>query len=193
MIGYHLYANTGAGDPIDYSTPIATVWGTSYTTARIPGPANWSFDVRAFDTVSGLEEANIDSITVAIDATGHDVTNTPNAPVGISAQPTSGGGIQVDWSYAALDPDSAPTGFHVYLGYGSTPDYSSPVATVSASPGLIGRYATVLSGLLNGVVYSVGVRAFNTAAEDANTYAVSVMAVSVGPNAVIGLTATAIT
>jgi hypothetical protein len=29
MIGYHVYANTGIGDPINYASPVATVWDTT--------------------------------------------------------------------------------------------------------------------------------------------------------------------
>ena len=31
-IGYHVYANTGVGDPINYTTPIGTTNQLSYTT-----------------------------------------------------------------------------------------------------------------------------------------------------------------
>jgi hypothetical protein len=192
MIGYHVYANTGIGDPINYASPVATVWDETYTSPPVAGPATWSYDVRAFDSITGLEEQNIDSITIDIDASGNDVSNTPAAPVSLSVLARAGGSIRVDWAYPGIGLGLAqPTGFHVYLGSGGSPDYADPVATVVAGTALLGQYTTLLTGLSNGVTYQVGVRAFNAVAEEQNTFTTSVVAISVGPSAVVGLTGVA--
>ncbi len=57
---YHVYANTGGGDPIDYSSVVDTTATLTYPTSALSYPGTWSFGVRAFDTVSGLEEQNLD-------------------------------------------------------------------------------------------------------------------------------------
>jgi hypothetical protein len=90
-----------------------------------------------------------------------------------------------------MSAGAAPTGFHVYLGSGGSPDYSNPVATVVAGTALLGQYTTLLKGLKNGITYQVGVRAFNGVAEEKNTFTTSVVAVSIGPGAVVGLTGVA--
>jgi Fibronectin type III domain len=191
MIGYHVYANTGIGDPISYVSPLATVWTTSWTSPPLSGSGTWSYDVRAFDSLTGLEEQNIDSITVNVDASGNDVSNTPAAPVSLSVLARAGGSIRVDWAYPRISVGAAPTGFHVYLGSGGSPDYTNPVATVVAGTALLGQYTTLIKGLTNGVTYQVGVRAFNATAEEKNTFTTSVVALSVGPEAVVGLTGVA--
>ena len=61
--GYHIYSNTGAGDPINYTSPVATITSpatTTWSSSALTHPGTWSFGVRAFDTVSGLEERNLD-------------------------------------------------------------------------------------------------------------------------------------
>jgi hypothetical protein len=191
MTGYHVYANTGIGDPVSYVSPVATVWTTSWTSPPLSGSGTWSYDVRAFDSLTGLEEQNIDSATINVDASGNDVTNTPAAPVSLSVLARAGGSIRVDWAYPRISAGSAPTGFHVYKGSSGSPDYSNPVATVVAGTALLGQYTTLIKGLTNGVAYQVGVRAFNATAEEKNTFNKSVVALSVGPEAVVGLTGVA--
>lgn len=188
---YHVYANTGIGDPINYASPVATTASTTYTSPTVTGPATWSYDVRAFDTVTGLEEQNIDSVTIQVNASGNDVSNTPAAPVSLSVLARAGGAVLVDWAYPGISAVAAPTGFHVYLGSTGSPDYTSPVATVVAGPALLGQYTALIAGLTNGTTYQVGVRAFNATAEEANTFFKSVVALSVGPLAVVGLTGVA--
>jgi hypothetical protein len=191
MTGYHVYANTGIGDPINYASPVATAWGTTWTSPPLSGAGTWQYDVRAFDSLTGLEEQNIDSVTINVDASGNDVTNTPASPVSLSVLARAGGSVRVDWAYPRIAAGAAPTGFHVYLGSGGSPDYTDPVATVVAGSALLGQYTTLLKGLKNGITYKVGVRAFNAVAEEQNTFKTSVVAVSIGPAAVVGLTGVA--
>lgn len=193
--GYHVYANTGIGDPVDYDVPVATVLGfdnTTWISQPLASPGTWSFAVRAFNAAG--DELNLDcSVTIILDATGRDITDIPAAPIGLRAFATAGGGITVEWGYPPVSGPKNPTGFHIYIGTGPTPDYGSPAATVLAKAGLFGTFQGRLAGLSDGTTYSIGVRAFNHIGEESNTTIVSVTADATGPSAVTGLIGVAIT
>jgi hypothetical protein len=144
--------------------------------------------VRAFDTVSGLEEQNVDcAITVTLNAGGLDITNQPPAPVGLRAFATAGNGITVAWTKPATTGASEPSGFHLYTGTGGAPNYGAIAATVLSGAAVSGSFALNLTGFTSGVPYTIGVRAFNSIAEESNTHSVTVTANGVGPTAVQGL------
>jgi hypothetical protein len=188
---YHIYANSGIGDPIDYSTPIATTGLLTWTSSPLAFPGTWRFGVRAFD--SGGEEENLDcAITLILDAGGNDITFRPTAPIGLRAFPTAGGGIRVEWAFNTINPKVVPTGFHVYIGTGGTPNYAIVKATVLFATAIAGTFVANLAGLTNGTTYTIGVRAYNGVAEEPNTNTVTCTADSSGPSAVVSLTATAI-
>ena len=123
---------------------------------------------------------------------GNDITNRPSAPLAIRAFATAAGGIRVEWAYNTINPSPIPTGFHVYQGTGGTPSYGSPVATVPFASAIAVTFVANLAGGVNGTTYTIGVRAYNATAEEPNTNTVNVTALSVGPTAVIDLTATVI-
>ncbi len=183
-VGYHVYSNQGLGDPIDYEHPAATVYGTIYQTQGLEFPGTWKFAVRAFDTVTEMEEANVDAtVTIVLGPTGTNASALPSAPVGLLAVPGSAGSIRLHWTY----PSNAyiPTGFHVYLGTSGSPDYSTVVSTKLATDYSVNpQYSCLLSGLTDGTTYAIGVRAYNGAGEEANTTYVSARAVIAGPGAV---------
>jgi hypothetical protein len=219
--GYHIYSNAGSG-PINYNTPIATVYGLTWTSGPLAFPDTWMFGVRAFD--GDGEEQNLDcAITLILDGSGHDITNRPKPPFGLRAFALAGGAIRAEWSYNVINPSPVPTGFHVYLGtvqtgvlfpvsplssglrgkwrpgsvrwrgaVGSGMNYGSPAVTVSFQSAIAGTFVANIPGLMNGVVYSVGVRAYNAVAEEPNTSTVSVTADSVGPSPVVSLAVIAI-
>ncbi len=190
---YHVYANTGAGDPIDYSTIVTTTPSLTWTSGALSFPGTWRFGVRAYNTSNSLEEENLDcSITLVLDSSGNDITNRPSAPLAIRAFATAAGGIRVEWAYNTINPSPIPTGFHVYWGTGGMPSYLSPVATVPFASAIADTFVANLTGGTNGTTYTIGVRAYNATAEEANTNTVNVTALSVGPTAVIDLTAIAI-
>ena len=179
---YQIYANTGIGDPINYGLPIATTGLLTWTSGPLAFPGTWKFGVRAFDPVTHLEEENLDAaITLILDGSGIDITNRPKAPMALRAFPTAGGGIRVEWAYNTINPNPAPTGFHVYKGTGGTPNYASIAATVSFSAAIAGTFVANLAGLSNGVAYTIGVRAYNGTAEEPNTSTVTVTADSDRP------------
>jgi hypothetical protein len=86
---YHVYSNAGSG-PINYSTPIATVLGLTWTFPPLAYPDDWWFGVRAFNSYG--EEQNLDCVVeLILDATGHDITNRPLPPTGLRAFATKAG------------------------------------------------------------------------------------------------------
>jgi hypothetical protein len=191
-IEYHVYGNTGAGDPIDYSSPLATSSDLSWTSGSLTFPGTWSFSVRAYDTVSSLEEQNLDcAISIVLDSNGNDITNRPLPPTAIRAFALAAGSIRVEWYYPPSAGLNAPTGFNVYTGTGGSPSYGSPAAAVAFSTGIANTFASTLSGFTDGTTYTIGVRAYNATAEESNTNTVNVTADATGPAAVVSLTGTA--
>ena len=70
--GYNIYSNAGSG-PINYNTPIATVYSFSWTSPPLAHPDTWRFGVRAFNNYG--EEKNLDAaVTIILDACGNDIT-----------------------------------------------------------------------------------------------------------------------
>jgi hypothetical protein len=202
QVEYHIYANTGIGDPINYHVPVATTLLTTWTSFVLAHPGDWKFGVRAFWSGTGLEEGNLDcAVEIILDGSGNDITNRPGPPTGLRAFATRGGGITVEWHYNQLTRPPAnaqiasrgmPTGFHVYKGTGGVPNYASPAATVLFGTGFLNNFRAALSGLTDGTAYTIGVRAYNATAEEQNTTTVTVTADASGPTAVLDLTAIAI-
>ncbi len=184
---YHIYRNTVSGGSIDYTAPVVTIIsGTTWTTPALSVNFVHRFGVRAFDAISTLEERNTDATaTLATDAAGADITRRPNAPSSLAVRATVAGTARVTWTYNPAGQGGAPTGFHVYQGT-PTVSYGSPVATVAYVAGRV-TFAVYLTGLADGVVYQVGVRAYNMTAEEPNPIVVSVTGDVVGPAAVENL------
>jgi hypothetical protein len=189
-LGYHVYSNRGTMWYIDYDNPIATVYDLTWTSGPLSYPDTWQFGVRAFNQYG--EEQNLDCyVELILDANGNNITNRPNPPTGLRAFATAGGGARVEWIYPRVLGPTAPTGFHVYIGAGATPAYGTPAATVGYGAAVMNSYVANLTGLSNGVVYAIGVRAFNATAEEPNTNTVSITASNVGPTAVVNLSVVA--
>jgi hypothetical protein len=148
--------------------------------------------VRARDTVSGLSEHNTDArVTVTVGPDGSDASDRPYAPEHARAFPGPGGTAVVEWADPHLDPARLPAGFHVYLGRGSVAWYA-PAARVPFQGGpRLAFFRCVLVGLLDGVTYKVGVRAFNASGEECNARSVSVVGRATGPAAVASLSGSA--
>jgi hypothetical protein len=157
-ISYNIYANDGQGGDIDYATPIATTPNLSYPTGTLATPSDSSFAVRAFDTISGIEEANTDArVRIVLDANGNDVTARPNPVVGLSASSTAGATCWVSWGYNATGQGGPPSQFNVTLTPGATPSLAKPAVSVAYLPGVSG-YGCTLSGLPAGVASTIAVQ-----------------------------------
>lgn len=191
MINYHIYTNDGLGGPVDYTTVIATTAGLTWTSPALPAGARRSYAVRSFDTVTGLEERNVDAVaTIVLDAARADVTNLPDPPEHLTVQAGSAGTAIVHWSFPFhADVVGRPTGFHVYAG-SPTPAFSTVAATVPYGLGVT-LYRATLSGLAGGTTYQVCVRSYNATGEEQNTVVASVVASTTAPANVDSLTATA--
>ena len=193
VVWYHVYANTGAGDPINYQVPVATVNGLSWTSSPLSYAGDWRFAVRAFYYPNGLEEQNVDcAVEIILDAGGIDITNRPAPPTGLRAIAAKGGKIKVEWGYGRpASKARTPTGFHLYQGIGSV-SYTTPVATVSYGAAIVNVWTAVVTGLTSGTTYVFGVRAYNATAEEPNIATVTCTSDADGPSAVQSLTAVAV-
>ena len=166
-ISYHVYANNGQGGPIDYATVVALVPALSatplgsFTTAPLAAPSDNSFAVRAFDDVSGVEEANTEAwVRIVIDAQGRDVSSQPNAVLGLVVRWTIGEVGLVSWGYTPTAQRGAPTRFDVFAAPVSSPPAgtASPAQSVAYVAGLAG-YGCRLEGLATTSDWTIGVRA----------------------------------
>ena len=158
---YRIFANDYAGGPVDYSTPVATVSGSPWTTPAIPVGSDVTFAVRTYDSTSGLDDGSVDAaVRIVTNGSGADVTNVPAMPSSITATPRAGGQCRVDWVFVRGVSPAEPTAFDVFLTTGSTVTYSSPVTTVSYINGQ-SVYSANLTGLSHGVAYTIGVRPKN--------------------------------
>jgi hypothetical protein len=192
-IRYSVYENQGLGDPINYAMPVGFVTSLNWTSGTLNVPGQYRLGVRAFDASTGLEEQNVDAtVLLSLDAAGNDVSKVPFPPVGLRAFPKAGGAVRVEWICPTSDPSSQPSGFHVYITLGSTIDYSRPAEVVPWSSGRFGAFTTDHAGLTDGLLYSIGVRAYSAIGEESNTVAVTVKADGTSPTLVDSLEAVAI-
>jgi hypothetical protein len=219
-VAYNVFVNDGMGGPVNYGSPIATISpssiitastdafptdraptdfgplmatlaATTWTSSALAFPGDYTFAVRAFDTVTGYEELNVDCRTrLILNSSGLDITAQPNAPTNVSAITTANGGVRVDWHYSPIGQNGAPTGFLVYMTAGSTPGYGgSPVSV----PYAVGQpsFTTTFAGLTDATTYTVSVRATNATATEPNVTAFATFIADATPPTVVdGLTAT---
>jgi hypothetical protein len=191
-IVYQVFSNNGAGGPIDYSTVVATVAGTSYTTGTLASSGDYRFGVRAMDTTTGLAEANTQaSVRIVLDAAGDNVGQVPNAPFAVTARATPGGGCQVTWSYFAANWAPAPADFLVYLTAGTSPSLTTPIATVTYQSGMA-SYSCQLGGLSDATTYTVTVASRRAGASAVSPASVTVVGDSTAPSDVESLAAVAV-
>ena len=157
---YHVYANTGSGDAINYSVCLATVAGQSWTSPALRAPATTSWACGPLIPRAGLEEQNVDAVVeLILDAAGNDVTGVPAPPLGLRALPIAGGRVRVEWTYPGGQPSRQPLGFHVYLGTGDllrTTPFPSPRWPGRARG--YGCFSAELASLGDGSPRSIAVR-----------------------------------
>lgn len=190
-IEYRVYSNDGAGGPVDYTTPIATTSGLTQATPALAPSSDTTFAVRARDTVTGIEERNLDARTrIILDAGGLNITDRPAPPSGLTARILPGPIVLVAWTHAVGAVGAAPSVFRVYVG-SPTPDYGTIALSVPWGR-LRGTFQGRLSGLAPGT-YQVGVRAYNAAGgEEGNTVVAEFTIPAAGPDPVEGLAGSAI-
>jgi hypothetical protein len=191
-IVYQVFSNGGTGGPVDYSAPIATVTGTSYTTGVLAAPGDYRFAVRASDPATGLADANTQAtVRILLDASGDDVGGVPNPPFAPVAMPTAGGGCLVAWSYFPAGQVVAPTSFLVYLTAGTSPALTTPAATVPYQSGVSG-YSCQLAGLADATTYTVAIVSVGAAGLTSAAASATVVGDATPPTDVEALTASAV-
>lgn len=185
-----MYRNDGAGGPIDYASPVATVSGLTWTHTS-PGNGRWSYAVRARDTSTSLVERNADAVVDVTISGGADVTARPDPPTMLSVGQAAPGSVDVTWAWIPKARRPEPTGFRVYVTAGTSVSYASPAATVPYARSRAG-YTARVSGLTPGSTYAVGVRSYNAAGSEANaaarTIAVAPSTAPANPT-ILGMTA----
>jgi hypothetical protein len=167
-IAYHVYSNHGTGGPVDDSSPIVTTTDLTCVVGPLAPSSDTTFLVRAYDTSTGLEEANTEaSVRVVLGPDGTDRSGVPDPPHAVSLVPTAGGGCAVRWAYNPSLASRRATGFLVYVTQGGAVDYSTPAATVAFTPGRAG-YSVALPGPYTPSQYTAAVRAFNDTGTETN-------------------------
>ena len=183
MIGYHIYWNAGTGGPVDLTTPYLTTTNLTVNTGALTYPGDYTFLVRAYDTVSGLEESNVVArFRLVLDGSGNAVGNRPRPPVGLSARPGASGEALLTWAALPRGPHGSVTSYRVYGGSPSV-IYTTPLLTVPVNRTSLTQRATV-TGLTPGSSYEFAVRAVNGAGEEANALTVALTLPSAPPDAV---------
>jgi hypothetical protein len=178
---YRVYSNGGAGGPVDYGTPVADVAGPPYVTAVLGFSSDYTFAVRAYDDVSGLEERNLTArVRVVTGPAGGDLTGLPRPPHALQARAFGAATAAVDWYALPPGPYGTPAGFRVYKGTPSV-DYTAPALT-QANDGR-SAYRVLVGGLTAGLTYRFAVRAYNAAGEESNTASVALAVPAAAPAA----------
>lgn len=186
-IEYHIYANDGAGGPVDYTSPIGTTASRSFETAPLAASTDTTFAVRAFDSESGLEEENTDArVRIVLDTSGSDISMRPAPPIGLTAEATAGGVVRVRWMAPTTTLFGRPLGYRVYQG-SPWPSFDAPALEVSATDARL--YVADLKGLSDGEEIQICVRSYNASGEEANTTFIAIAADATGPDLVELLTA----
>jgi len=196
MITYRIFWNDGAGGPVDYSVPVATVAGPPWSGPPLAPGTRTRFGVRAFDTVTGLDDGGrAAEAEVDLSAQGVDVTGTPSRAFSATARPGPTGTILASWAHAP-GGRPIPAGFRVWATPGVSVDFTSaPAITLAFSPagygGRAGWFSVTLPGLTPGAGYAVGIRAYNGSGDDGGSVQATATATASPPGPVGGLSASA--
>lgn len=188
-----VFANDGAGGPVDRSTPVATVSGPPWTWTPPGGLApgsDWTFLARNHDTATGLDDLNTDAtVRVRVGPDGADVSARPQPVVGLRATWVEPETVRLAWSHLASGRGA--DSFAVRATPGTTPDLgAAPDLSMPWRKGWTG-YAAELTGLAPGP-YAVSVRAVRDGLDDGSGAFLIVSPDPTVPAAVEGLTATVV-
>jgi hypothetical protein len=194
---YRIYANTGAGDPIDWEAPVATVSGLTWNTPALAFSTDWSFGMRPYDDVLMLEYQGIDATTrVIVGPNGEDLTDRPPPVQNVIVTGAEGLALNVAWSFGVVNSGTysfvRPTGFKVWHAVAPGPiDYDDPPSvTVPYAVGQI-NYSATITGLTAGTDYVIGVRSYGVLSDDGSVDVVLATVDGTAPSAPQSLVATA--
>ena len=184
-IYYHIYWNHGTGGAVDFTAPIASTANLLFDAPPLFANADVTYLIRAYDLLTGYEEQNGDArVRIKLDGSGNDITLYPAPPIGLTAKAKVGGTASIRWQYPP-GIGTKPGGFNVYVNN----VFNQSVSALTALP--TGTYSASISGLADGVTYTIGVSSFTSAGESSKTL-ITVIGAGVGPTAITGFNAVAI-
>lgn len=164
---YRVYSNGGTGGPVDYGTPIASVDSLSYQTGPLSAPGDYTFAVRAFDPVTGLDDGNTDARTrIVLDAAGADLGGVLGPPRSVAVSRRPGGAAEVSWTYRRGKGETGPERFSVDVKPAGGSEAPLGLASVDYVRGQV-DYRARLSGLAFGT-YELTVRALGPLGQGAS-------------------------
>jgi hypothetical protein len=192
-IVYDVFAGSQDGGPVDYTTPLLSTGSLSATIAAVAPGSSQRFAVRARDTATGLSDGNTDANALVTIGNGLDLSSAPPAPQALRVFAGPNGQATAEWAYPFLT--AVTLGFRVYLWRADRPDlaFASVVAVVPFRrvTRTLFTFRCGLAGLLDGVSYRVGVRAYNGHGEEQNTVEIGVTGKVLAPANVATLSAVA--
>jgi len=126
-----------------------------------------------------------------MDSAGEIRPPPPNPPLGLELEQVAGAKLKASWRYSPIDEQASLAGFRIYIDSGSGFDFANPDATILAAQGAAGgEYEWTSGTLTGGKRYRVCVRSYSSAGgESQNADSASAVAVSQGPAALTGATA----
>lgn len=164
-----IYAGPPGGGPVDYTTAIATVSGTTHEIAGLAAGEKRRYAVRSVDTETGLEEYGTQAqLTLERDAAGADVSTRPAGPVGVSATPARAGGVTVAWAYFPRPDRPDPDHFAVWVTAGDAVDTSVDPDAIVPFAAFTPHFSAAVAGLADATAYAAGVRGILGGADDGN-------------------------
>ena len=185
---YRIYANNGTGGPVDFSTPVGSTATLSFGVGPLAAPGDYRFAVRAFDTATGIEEANTQVyVDLRLDPSGLVLRARPNPVHALIARPTAAGGCRIDWAYSPAGQAASPVDFLATLSAAGLAPVS---ATVNYRPGT-SNYSCSFAGGTAEAIDTVTVLARTSGGDAGNAISTTVRTDSTPPDDVDGLTATA--
>lgn len=153
---YRVYSNGGVGGPVDYSSPIAETVNPTHVVGPLSVPGEYRFGVRAFDTSTGIEEANTQAtVELRLDAAGRSVGGRPNRVHALVARAIANGGCRVEWAYNPRGQSASPADFQVEL----TAESGGTLSTLVPYRAGSAIHSCAFSGLVGDVPYTIIVKA----------------------------------
>jgi len=188
---YNIYG--GKDGDIDYDTPLASNVIESATTAEItidlPADTIWHFTRTRAAIDCDLESDPSEPLILQIAGDGSLLPQSPEAPIGLTAEIYAGGKIKLRWRYEPEGDMITPTAFNIFVNDGTGFDFTDPYDVIDYRPA--GSYSWLSPALTDGVRYRFAVRSYSsvTGGSSSNTASVAAIADSSGPAAISGLIA----